>query len=187
MKVSKGEHGYISKRKKAQLIKTIIYFGIAAAIFIIGLALNDWNESNIFTIIAVLGVLPASKMMISFIILAPYHSVEDAMYERLIANTKEQDVIFTDIVFTSEQKVMNLAILVLAGNKAIGLIGKKNENRTYIESYLNKGFESRCLGLKAKIYEDEASFVHQLKVVERNEVEDESRTEWKKFLQSLLV
>ncbi len=187
MKVSKGEHGYIRMRKKAQLIKTIAMFSIAAAIFIIGLALNDWNKSNIFTIIAVLVVLPAAKKMVSFIVLAPYHSVEDATYERLIANTKEQDVVFSDIVFTSEQKVLNLAILVLAGNKAIGLIGKKNENRTYIENYLNKGFESHCFALKAKIYEDEASFVHQLKVVEHNEVEDESRTEWKKFLQSLMV
>ncbi len=187
MKVSKGEHGYISKRKKAQLIKTILYFVISASIFIIGLALNDWDKSNIFTIIAVLGVLPASKMMISFIILAPYHSVEDAMYERLIVNAKQEDVVYNDIVLTSQQKVMNLAILVIAGNKAIGLIGKKNENRTYIETYLNKGFESHGFALKAKIYEDEASFVHQLKVVERNEMEDESRTEWKKFLESLMV
>ncbi|MDD5935080.1 MAG: hypothetical protein PUC65_05845 [Clostridiales bacterium] len=187
MKVSKGEHGYIKNRKKAQLLKSILMFGIAAAIYVIGLALNKWQNNNIFTVIAALSVLPAAKMLVSFIVLAPYHTVEDAKYQKLIAATKEEDIVYSDVVFTSEQKVMNLAILVIVGDKAIGLTGRKKENRDYIESYLNNGFNVRCFGLKAKIFEDEESFLHLMKKVERREVSKESRVEWEAYLKSLMV
>ena len=58
LKKTKGEYGYITKSKKLDIIKMLIYIGIAAAIFIIGLFLNKMSYQNIFTIVAILFVLP---------------------------------------------------------------------------------------------------------------------------------
>lgn len=187
MKITKGNHGYIRTRKKAQLYKTLAMFGIAAAIFVFGLAINKWEKSNVFTIVAALAVLPAAKMLVNFIVLVPYHSVPEKEYERLIAATQKEDVIFSDIVYTSEKCVMNLAILVIAGNHLIGLTGRKKENRGYMEQYLKKEFEVRGFHASVKIYEEEAQFLRQMKQVTRETLAEKEITEWKEYLLSLMV
>lgn len=187
MKVSKGQHGYINHRKKAQLTKTLIMFLVAAAIFVLGLALNNWEKSNVFTIVAALAVLPAAKMLVNFIVLAPYHSVSDETYQKLKSDTAKEDIVYSDIVMTSEEKVMNLAMLVVTGDQAYGLIGRKKENRAYIETYLNKGFQARCYDVKFKILEDEKEFIRQVKNAKRIDMEESKQDAWKEYLESLMV
>lgn len=185
--IEKGNPGYIDARKRAQLLKTILLFGIAAAIFVLGLALNHWQKSNVFTIFAALAVLPAAKMLISFIVLAPYHSVPKETYERLIADAKKEDIVFTDIVCTSSEKIMNLSILVIVERKVIGLIGRKKENRVYIERYLRENFKLRNFNAKIHIYEDEAEFIKRMKSLVRTSEENRELKGWIAYLKSLMV
>ncbi len=48
---------------------------IALAIFGIGLLLNKMSRANIFTVLAILCVLPWAKQLVALIVLFPYHSV----------------------------------------------------------------------------------------------------------------
>lgn len=186
-KIDKGAPGYIDVRKKAQLYKTILMFGIAAAIFVLGLALNQWQKSNVFTIVAALAVLPASKMLISYIVLAPYHSLTKDTFERLIATTQEQDIVFTDVVCTSSEKVMNLSILVIVENQVLGLIGRKKENRVYIEKYLRENFKLKQYSAKIHIFEEEEQFVRAMKALSRNMENNKAKKEWEAYLKTLMV
>ena len=62
----KGEPDYLIRQKKLSTIKTAISFAAAIIIFIIGYAIYHTRE-NIFTIIAVLALLPASRNTVSMI------------------------------------------------------------------------------------------------------------------------
>ena len=65
-RAKKGEYTYLSQRKKQEILKTIIMFGISAAVFLMGY-LSAGSKNNLLTIAAVLGCLPASKSAVSMI------------------------------------------------------------------------------------------------------------------------
>ena len=52
---------YIKKKKKRKIIMVVAIIVIAAAIFGIGLLLNKMSRANIFTVLAILCVLPWQK------------------------------------------------------------------------------------------------------------------------------
>ena len=56
-KTEKGTPGYLSYKKRIEIIRTIIYFGIVAAIFLLGY-FQTKTRLNLFTVAAVLGCLP---------------------------------------------------------------------------------------------------------------------------------
>ena len=57
----KGEFGYLNYRKKLNLIKMIVSFAVVAAVLIIGFIVYK-TRANIFTVAAIVLVLPAAKM-----------------------------------------------------------------------------------------------------------------------------
>lgn len=59
-KVEKGKPGYLNYKKKAEILRTVIYFAIVAAIFLLGYT-QTHTRLNLMTVVAVLGCLPASK------------------------------------------------------------------------------------------------------------------------------
>ena len=65
-KAKKGEYSYLSWRKKQEILKTTVLFGISAAIFVMGY-FSTGSKNNLLTVVAVLGCLPASKSAVSMI------------------------------------------------------------------------------------------------------------------------
>ena len=59
-KVEKGKPGYLNYKKKAEILRTVIYFAIVAAIFLLGYT-QTHTRLNLMTVVAVLGCLPASQ------------------------------------------------------------------------------------------------------------------------------
>ena len=56
----KGTYGYLEKKRKTELIRTILLFAIAFGIYLAGY-FSTGTQQNLFTIIAVLGMLPACQ------------------------------------------------------------------------------------------------------------------------------
>ena len=61
MKVRKGTYGYVRYEKKRRLLVTIGMFVMPLAILIAGLIICNGDKNNIFTVIAVVGCLPACR------------------------------------------------------------------------------------------------------------------------------
>ena len=66
-KTEKGTPGYLSHKKHMEIIRTIIYFGIVAAIFFLGY-FQTKTRLNLLTVVAVLGCLPAAKALVGVIV-----------------------------------------------------------------------------------------------------------------------
>lgn len=131
----KGSFGYIEWRKKKNLFATLLMFGIAAAVFLLGLFLNKFEKNNIFSIIAALITLPAAKRLVSYFLFFPYHSVSVEKYNKILPLIQNEDVFYTDLLITSPEKVMHLSFLVYTGAEIIGLIGREKESEKYISKY----------------------------------------------------
>ena len=63
----KGDHGYTDAHKKAQIIKTFIFFLLPAVIFTVGYVTSG-TRLNLFTVVAVVGCLPACKELVNVIV-----------------------------------------------------------------------------------------------------------------------
>ena len=74
-KVEKGKPGYLNYKKKAEILRTVIYFAIVAAIFLLGYT-QTHTRLNLMTVVAVLGCLPASKALVGVITRFPYPSID---------------------------------------------------------------------------------------------------------------
>lgn len=126
MKIERGDFGYIQARKRKALLGTILMAVIGVAIFVTGLLLNKMSNRNVFTIIAVLFVLPGAKFLVAYIVTFPYQSVSRERYDKVKSALTENMTLYTDLVITSSEKVMHLDFIAVGNGQVIGLVGPKS-------------------------------------------------------------
>lgn len=191
--VLKGTFGYIDSKKKAQLIKSILLFGIVLILFVVSIVLKSYPKIYYLTVLTMLMVLPAAKMLVGYVILIPFHSVSKSKYDEVVSRVNEEATLYTDLVITSKEKIMNLDFLVITDQNVIGFIGRKKDNVTYIENYLSTNLKYRAYPHTVEILNDEQMFLEKLSICYANKgnianLEDSyDEKELKAYLISLMV
>ena len=197
--MQKGTRGYINARKKFALICTLVSFGVAAGVFVLGLFLNNFEKGNVFTIIAAVLVIPAAKFVVSLFMFVPYKTVPEDQYKRVCEVVKEEDVFWTDVVMTSYEHVLNMAYLVIAGDKVFILEGRDREKWDFTRDYLQTTIKKKGYDLTVTVFEahEEQKFIKSVKQAsrfcERGYSEEEvssllaERAELTELLETLMV
>ena len=103
MRTEKGQPGYVKARKQKYLLGAVVEFAIVIAIFVTGY-IQTGSRLNLLTVVAVVGCLPAAKMLVEFITMAPYKSIEEAKYQEL---EEKAPLILKayDMIITSSQRL----------------------------------------------------------------------------------
>ena len=81
----KGEYKYASYSKVRNWIITLVMYALSAAIYTIGYVTTGSNR-NLLTIVAILGVLPASKSLIGAIMSSRVKVLNESMYAKIEDN-----------------------------------------------------------------------------------------------------
>ncbi|MCM1558000.1 MAG: hypothetical protein NC123_00425 [Butyrivibrio sp.] len=115
---AKGTENYLNTQKKYEAARTLLYFGISAALFIAGY-LQTKSRLNLLTVAAVLGCLPASKSAVSAIMFLRYKSCDPRHAEKIKEHSGGLAVLF-DCVFTSYKKNFKVSHLAVRGNTVCG-------------------------------------------------------------------
>ena len=76
----KGDYGYYAYEKKKRGAIVAFLFGVCLLIFFTGL-IRFGTRRNLFTLVAILGVLPAAKWAVSWIMVMLQKSVDRKVYE----------------------------------------------------------------------------------------------------------
>ena len=150
-KTEKGTPGYLSHKKRMEIIRTIIYFGIVAAIFFLGY-FQTKTRLNLLTVVAVLGCLPAAKALVGVIVRLPYRSAD----RKIVADLSEKAGHLTtcyDLVLTSTEKIMAVDCIVVSGSTIFGYTHYEKtdpeETQKHIKNILSEngftGFTVRIL------------------------------------------
>ena len=113
-KIEKGTPGYLDYKKKVEIIRTVIYFGIVAAIFFLGYS-QTHTRLNLLTVVAILGCLPAGKALVGVIARFPYGSIDRKMADDIAKRTGNLTVCY-DMVITSTEKIMPVDCIVISGH-----------------------------------------------------------------------
>ena len=115
---AKGTENYIDTQKKYEIARTLLYFGISAALFIAGM-IQTKSRLNLLTVVAVLGCLPASKSAVGAIMFLRFKSCASDCAQKIKGHSAGLAVLF-DCVFTSYKKNFRVSHLAVRGNTICG-------------------------------------------------------------------
>lgn len=193
-KGTKCEPGYIEKQKRFQAVMLLVFAAIGIGLFLIGY-LATGTRVNVFTVLAILMVLPGAKRVIALVVMVPRRSVEQGRYDRMKEAISPDAVLLTDYVFTSSEKIMNLDFVIVEGRVVTG-IRSVNERRRdagigkYMKDYLSKGIAGVADGYRVNILDSDEAFYRQYERAGRSvdtDVLDDAQAEVVKFLKILAV
>ena len=187
MAVKRGEFGYLKAKKRKSLLGTLCMALIGVAIFLAGLFLNKMSNKNIFTVIAVLFVLPGAKFLVAYIVTFPYKAVTKERYDAVKEKIGENLQLYTDLVISSSEKIMHLDFIVVGNGQVIGLLGKEKQDIAYVRKYLSTGVKNWGSDYKVKIVESEKMFLTEIANIESKEVDQEEEKNVNSYLISLIV
>lgn len=158
MKIEKGQPGYVNARKTKYLICSIAEFAVVAALVVLGY-IETGSKLNLFTVIAVVGCLPASKMLVEFITMAPYKSIEPEKFKEI----EEKVPLLTkayDMVMTGNDKVMPVDVIVISGHVVCGYTKSKKTDEVKLSRYLKEMLSNNhCDKMTVKIFYDYTAFL----------------------------
>lgn len=157
-KCEKGTPGYLREKLKIEIVRTIAYFAIVAAVFLLGYS-QTHSKKNLLTVVAVVGCLPACKALVGVIARIPYRTIDPAIADEIAGKALYLTVIY-DLVVTSTEKIMPIDCMVISGDKVFGYTSGKKVNVQETASYLRKMLRQNDLPeVSVKIYDQYKSFL----------------------------
>ena len=123
-RLKKGAFGYPPYERKRVLIRTAVYFLISIAVFLLGY-FSTGKKENLLTIVAVLGLLPSSKSLVSAIMYFRIPQFSEAVYQEIFKHAGEVSVIYS-MYLTSYHSNFPVNCFAVRGNNLIQGILKQN-------------------------------------------------------------
>lgn len=185
MIVEKCNPGYISNRKKISFLWLFGYIVIAAALFLAGYLLTH-TRANVFTVMAVLLVLPAAKRVVNLIVMLPRKSVSKERYEK-IKNAVGSGVVFADYVFTSSEKIMHLDFVVIKDGTVLAVTAPSRQDIPYMKKYLADSVHKAASEYSVKVLDEDAQLLKQLSKSSGMKGTPEREEKVRDYLRSLAV
>lgn len=168
--VPKGQYGYLAWGRQFSMLRTVLYFSLSAAIFIMGW-ISTGNKMNLLTIVAVLGVLPASKSAVNMVMYFRNRGCSAAAYEQITAKEGGLTVLY-DLAMTTYDKTYKIASLSLQGHTICGYTEDpdcdENAAQKHIENSLKMDGHKEYT---VKIFHDLAKYTTRME--QMNQLEDE--------------
>ena len=154
----KGTYGYIRKQRIFEIIKTLILFAMAFGIFLIGL-MTLHTRKSLWSVFAVLALLPACKSLVGVIMLARFSSLCAEDHDRYCEYTKDIPTVFENILTTGEKAYYLPVICVMAGN-VVAYKDNKDDNKK-LREHLENVLHAAGHKVSVMIFEDEKAFMNR--------------------------
>lgn len=168
-KYTKGEYFYLQNKKKMEIIKTIVFFGISAALYISGYVTTGSNK-NYLTIVAVLGCLPASKSAVSMIMNIRIKGCSESVFKAISKKVGKEGAY--NLYFTSYDKNFDLSHIFVKGMTVIGFSENEKtaeaEFEEHIKTVLNR---DGIKGVNVKLYKDLDKYLARIEQMQNLENE----------------
>ncbi len=177
---AKGSRNYLDSQKKYEILRTLLYFGISLSLFIAGY-IQTGEKTNLLTIVAVLGCLPASKSAVSAVMFLRFRSCGREAADAIEQHSEGLSCLY-DMVFTSEKKNFRIGHLAVRGGTVCGYSEEKEfpeeAFRRHIEHHmrLEDGTRISAEGhknLTVKIFTDLSRYTERLEQMRYLEPEEE--------------
>lgn len=182
----KGFRGYFKKKK----LKTAAFFLILVAIGLIMVATGfaaTHTKKNLLTVFGILFVLPAAKYLTVLITMLPYKEMPEPLYNRFHRLLPDGAVEYSDLVFTSSEKIMHLDYLVCYRDDLIAYSSDDKKNDEKICSYFTESLSKRGTYVHMHIFHDAESTENRLSGLVNETGENAPAADTLDFIQMIIV
>ncbi|MCR5357317.1 MAG: hypothetical protein K6E63_07920 [Lachnospiraceae bacterium] len=174
LRKNKGEWGYINDRRLRVTLITLFMYACAIGIFLLGIGITH-TRKNLFTVISVLSILPASKSLVNMIMFFRFSSLSREKYTLFSSAAGDIPIIYELPLTTYERTFFAEAVACTGGSiicffkpvadKHAGPDALKTKLKEHLDTVLkNDGHK----GLIIKIYDDPESFTGRLREMNAN-------------------
>lgn len=174
MKITKGNPGYIQKRKRTVIIKTVLQFGIVIALLLLGI-METKSRLNLLTLVAVLGCLPASKSLVEVIMIFPHRTIAVDTANEIQEKTSYLTVAY-DLVLTSEKHIMPIDCVVISDNTICGYTSNEKTDIIFAAKHIKQIlYANQFTNVSVKIFDNYTAFItrvegmNNIAAVEKND------------------
>lgn len=191
-KTNKFEKGYLSNRKQKLFINVALNIVAAVIIFIVGLFLNKMQPRNIFSVLALLFILPVGRSLATLFILLPYKELKNDRLQEVENNIREKGILLYSPVFTSSEHVMHLDLIAVFKGRMLGYKEKmgtsvRNEydykkKTEAAKAYIDKHLKNQGRGDNIVIFDDLDKFI---KAFPENKPSEGEISEIRSFAESM--
>lgn len=158
MKIEKGQPGYVNSQKTKYLIWAVGEFIVVIALVALGY-IQTGTKLNLFTIAAVVCCLPAAKMLVEFITMAPHRSIEPERYAQIQEKASLLTKVY-DTILTSKDKVMPVDAFVISGHTVCGYTKSPKTDEVKAAKYVKEMLQkNKCEKVTVKIFHDYTAFI----------------------------
>jgi len=163
IKAEKGTYGYINKKRIIEIIKTVLMFAAAIGLYLIGFVTLKTNK-NLWTILAVLSVLPAAKSAVSMIMFLRFSSISADDYSK-ISQVMGNIPTYFEYIFTTSEKAYFVKCVSCCDKNIIVLynMNPKKDFSAELKEHIMTAIEREGMsGYTVKIYTDFDSYIKRL-------------------------
>lgn len=171
-KYKKGDFEYYNNKKLQTIILTIIYFAISFSLYGIGIYTTGSNK-NLLTIIAVLGMLPASKSAVSMIMYIRYHGCSNEIKSQL------EDCILPfkhayGLVLTTYKKNYEIPVCIIKNNYIYMYVTNHTDDLADLKKHINDMVKQNGYKGFADVFTNTEDFKKRLLELAKKEDDDQS-------------
>lgn len=169
---SKGTLGYIDNRKLARTLLFLAEVAVVTAIFLTGYFTTGRRE-NLFTVVAIVGVLPAAKALVALIMIFPHHSQSREAYDEVCNAAGDTCVVLTELVLTTTERIMPIDFVVVKENHIIGYTTGKKCDIPFTDKFLTDNMQLNGHKVSVKIMNNKTKFLARTAELARKEISEE--------------
>ncbi|HKM22079.1 MAG TPA: hypothetical protein VJZ01_08555 [Lachnospiraceae bacterium] len=174
-KIRKGQYGYINYQKKVEVLKTVCLFACAFFILAIGFY-STGTKSNLLTVIAILGMLPASKSAVGMIMFLRFKTGERSIYDETIQAAKGLPMNY-DLVLTTTQKAYQISSAACYANTLCGYVENPKTDCAALEKHISEMLnKNNFKNVTVKFFDDFKAYTNRLTTMNENLTEHEDQT-----------
>lgn len=166
-KVKKGSAGYVSYEKKKRTIITAVMFAIPLVIFFTGL-IQTGTRLNLFTLVAVLGMLPAARSAVGWIMIL----LQKSASPQAVSGTEERAgelVRGYELMVTAYEGRLPLDALVVCGNQVVCYSSASKGDFGLMERHMEKILSSNGYhSVKVKVFRELKPYLERVEQLAKN-------------------
>lgn len=158
MRIQKGEPGYIKAQKRKFLVGTAAEFAVVIGLVVLGYV-QTGSRLNLLTVVAVVGCLPAAKMLVELITLWPHQGIGTDVYKEVEEKAPLLMKAY-DLVITGSGKAMQVDVFVISDHTVYGYTDSQKTDEAKLSSYLKEMLKNnRVEKVTVKIFHDYTAFL----------------------------
>lgn len=179
-RIEKGDYGYFRNQRQKKLIIMVLLYAMTLVMYFGAKAYFGTNR-NLFTILAVLVVLPAAKYTVQFIMLVRAGECSSGVRDEVEQHIGHLSGAY-DLYFTSEKKNYNICHLAVSGGSIAAYTEDPKCDCRAGEQHLRRMMTGNGIhGYQIRIFTDFSSYLNRLDQL--NELEAANGRAQEKLLQ----